>query len=157
VSARLPPPVAAAVLSAVRSVAAWLMSAWNRCRAASGSCGPARNAVVAVTSASDSDWYIRCASRLSGSMAETTSPAAAACWLTVQAVSAPQASAAPASVASSSHRVAGMLRAGRRRPGIEGVGAAPAGPPGAAPASGWPGPPGGAGVWPIIALMGGFT
>jgi hypothetical protein len=44
-----------------------------------------------VTSASDSDWYIRCASALSGSLVETTSPAADACWLTVHAATAPQA------------------------------------------------------------------
>ena len=82
---------------------------------ASGSFGPARNAVVAVTSASDSDRYICWALRLSGSLVETTSWAADACWITVHAPTAPQARQARSRPTMSRRSRVGVVDTDRRR------------------------------------------
>src|SRR5260370_29064908 len=96
------------------------MAAGPRRCATSGTFGPARNAVVAVTSASDRDWYICCALRLSGSLTETTSWAADACWVTVHAPTAPQASEASRRLTMSRRSRVGVVAAASRlepRPG----------------------------------------
>src|SRR5258706_5837698 len=90
------------------------MSASYRWRASSEGLGPVRNAVVAVTSASDSDWYICCALRLSGSLVETTACAADACWFTVHAPTAPQASDASRRTIMRMRSRAGVVAAARR-------------------------------------------
>src|SRR5260370_8671555 len=109
------------------------MAAGPRRCATSGTFGPARNAVVAVTSASDRDWYICCALRLSGSLTETTSWAADACWVTVHAPTAPQASEARRRLSMRRRSRVGVVAEARRLEPRRGgaAGRLPGGPPAA--------------------------
>src|SRR5215472_18722361 len=91
------------------------MSAAYRWRFPSDSFGPVRNAVVAVTSASDRDRYICWALRLSGSLVVTTSWAAEACWSTVHAPTAPQARQASSKPVSSRRSRVGVVDTDRSR------------------------------------------
>src|SRR5260221_3757008 len=90
------------------------MSAAYRWRAGSDSLGPVRNAVVAVTSASDRDRDICCALRLSGSLVETTSCAADACLITLQAPTPPPAHDASTRVIITMRSPVGVAAAGKR-------------------------------------------
>src|SRR5260370_13137944 len=112
--------IVAASFRPLRSAAAWAMSGAYRWRAASGTFGPTSNAVVAVTSASDRERYMCCVLRLSGSLTETTSWAADACWVTVHAPTAPQASEASRRLTMSRRSRVGVVAAASRlepRPG----------------------------------------
>ena len=67
--------------------------------------------MVAVTSASEMDSYIRCAARASGSSTWTTSLAAEACWLTIQPPSTPHATDSSTRPALSIQSLAGIVAA----------------------------------------------